>query len=240
MKLLKRYYVTTGGTPLIEITSWVPSSELGFDINTDALEGIGEWEPHYLVAIENPIATVTTPGGKPYFSRQQRDDVQTIFGEPLGESERPPEGWLLIKAQYMEPIDAEKARRQAVKAIRMYADTMREKIAKPNHYLQPARWGIQLAAAQAVLDGSANKGQLDMMALEARLRNRGESPDQLAARVIANSNAFMLAGAAIDGIEVAALDKVKVNKSNDYASILAEAKAVAIAEFDAIFGGSQK
>ena len=77
------------------------------------------------------------------------------------------------------------------------------------------------------------------MAREARLRNLGETVEQLADKVLANSLIFASVGAAVDGIERATLDAIAAYAGNDpehFETILADAKATSLAEFLDIFG----
>lgn len=121
-----------------------------------------------------------------------------------------------------------------------FASAVRQRVAKATHYLQATRWPVQLAAAQDVLaNGEAasalNKSMLDM---EARLRERGETREQLAGKVLANSQAFTLVGACVDGIETATLDKIAAYAGADpeaFGAIVAQAKLDAHVELVAIF-----
>ena len=118
-----------------------------------------------------------------------------------------------------------------------FANTIRERIAASKHYLQAARWPIQLAAAQAIKAGHGSEFDVSIMAREARLRGLSETVDQLADKVIANSLVFASVGAAVDGIERATLDRVAAcTEVAGFEVILAEAKATALAEFLDIFG----
>lgn len=94
----------------------------------------------------------------------------------------------------------------------------REAIAGSKHYLQSARWAVQLAAAQAILAGGGSDLDIEMMALEARLRGLGETVEQLALKVIANSRIFTLVGAAVDGVERAANDAIAAYQGTDPAA----------------------
>lgn len=131
-------------------------------------------------------------------------------------------------------------RQYAVGRTLRFANTIRERVSNSKHYLQSARWPIQLAAAQAIKAGTASEFDTSIMAREARLRGLGETVDQLADKVLANSLIFASVGAAVDGIERATLDAVAAYAGTDPAHfevILADAKATALAEFLDIFGG---
>lgn len=119
-----------------------------------------------------------------------------------------------------------------------FANSIRERIAASKHYLQAARWPIQLAAAQAIQAGHASEFDTAIMAREARLRNLGETVEQLADKVLVNSLIFASVGAAVDGLERSTMDKIAAYSGSDPASfdrILTEAKATALAEFLDIF-----
>lgn len=119
-----------------------------------------------------------------------------------------------------------------------FANTIRERIAASKHYLQAARWPIQLAAAQAIKAGAGSAFDNSIMAREARLRGLGETVEQLADKVLANSLVFASVGAAVDGIERATLDRIAAcTEVADFEVILTEAKALALAEFLDIFTG---
>ncbi len=128
----------------------------------------------------------------------------------------------------------------SVRHIAEFSNTLRQRVAKATHYLQATRWPVQLAAAQDVLtNGEAasalNKSMLDM---EARLRERGETREQLAGKVLANSQAFTLVGACVDGIETATLDKIAAYAGADpeaFGAIVDQAKLDAHVELVAIF-----
>lgn len=120
-----------------------------------------------------------------------------------------------------------------------FANTIRERIAASKHYLQAARWSIQLDSAKAIKAGTAIDFDTAIMAREARLRGLGETVEQLADKVLANSLIFASVGAAVDGIERATLDAIAAYAGNDpahFETILADAKATALAEFLDIFG----
>lgn len=120
-----------------------------------------------------------------------------------------------------------------------FANTIRERIAASKHYLQAARWPIQLAAAQSIKSGVGTDFDMAIMAREARLRGLGETVEQLADKVLANSLIFASVGAAVDGIERATLDAIAAYAGNDpahFETILANAKATGRAEFLDIFG----
>lgn len=131
------------------------------------------------------------------------------------------------------------ARRSAQQRTIAFANNTRERIASSKHYLQAARWPIQLAAAQAIKGGHGTDFDTAIMAREARLRNLGETVEQLADKVLANSLIFASVGAAVDGIERATLDAIAAYAGNDpkqFETILADAKATSLAEFLDIFG----
>jgi hypothetical protein len=119
-----------------------------------------------------------------------------------------------------------------------FANTIRERIAASKHYLQAARWPIQLAAAQAIKAGHGSEFDVAIMAREARLRGLAETVEQLADKVLANSLVFASVGAAVDGIERATLDRIAAcTELAVFEVILTEAKALALAEFLDIFTG---
>lgn len=125
------------------------------------------------------------------------------------------------------------------KVLAIFSD-VREAVAKSHHYLQSARWAVQLSAAQDVIQNGEGAADLskDQLDLEARLRARGETRLELAEKVLANSRTFTLIGAAVDGIETATLDAIAAYDGSDataFDSIIAEAKALAQTEFLAIF-----
>lgn len=120
-----------------------------------------------------------------------------------------------------------------------FANTIRERIAASKHYLQAARWSIQLDSAKSIKAGTAIEFDTAIMAREARLRGLGETVEQLADKVLANSLIFASVGAAVDGIERATLDAIAAYAGNDpdhFETILANAKATGRAEFLDIFG----
>lgn len=117
-----------------------------------------------------------------------------------------------------------------------FANTIRERIAASKHYLQAARWSIQLASAQAVKAGAPTAFDTSALEREARLRGLGETVEQLADKVLANSLVFASVGAAVDGIERATMDRIAAcTDLAGFEVILTEAKATALAEFLDIF-----
>jgi hypothetical protein len=177
----------------------------------------------------------------------------------------PGAGWLLVDAELapaweklqlvnglavvVEPSEADQLA-QALQAARDHAEgqlhqltsLLRERIAKSTHYLQASRWPVQLAAAQDLLTNGAGAQALHttMLALEARLRQRGETVEQLAQKVISNSSVFTLVGAAVDGIETATLDAISAAYINGdspaaFAELTAQARETARTELLAIF-----
>lgn len=130
------------------------------------------------------------------------------------------------------------AKAEAHKRTATFANLIRERIAGSQHYLQAARWPIQLVAAQSIKAGKGSEFDRAIMAREARLRELGETVEQLADKVLANSLIFASFGAAVDGVERATMDKITAYKGSDPAAfdaILAAAKATALTEFLDIF-----
>lgn len=145
--------------------------------------------------------------------------------------------WIDRVARYIVP-EIEQARTVATSRTGAFANTLRERIAASKHYLQAARWSIQLASARAIKAGSATGVDTSALGREARLRGLGESVDQLADKVLGNSLIFASVGAAVDGIERATLDKIAAYNGTDatvFDVILDDARAVALAEFLDIF-----
>lgn len=147
----------------------------------------------------------------------------------------------LLPVDAPEVVAALVARERAAAQRRTvaFANTIRERIAASKHYLQAARWSIQLDSAKAIKAGTAIDFDTSIMAREARLRGLGETVEQLADKVLANSLIFASVGAAVDGIERATLDAIAAYAGNDpahFETILANAKATGRAEFLDIFG----
>ena len=147
----------------------------------------------------------------------------------------------LLPVDAPEVVAALVARERAAAQRRTvaFANTIRERIAASKHYLQAARWSIQLDSAKAIKAGTAIEFDTSIMAREARLRGLGETVEQLADKVLANSLIFASVGAAVDGIERATLDAIAAYAGNDpahFETILANAKATGRAEFLDIFG----
>lgn len=129
-------------------------------------------------------------------------------------------------------------RRGAIARVTAFANSLRERIAASQHYLQAARWPIQLTSAQAIKAGNGSEFDLAVMGREARLRGLGETVEQLADKVIGNSLIFASVGAAVDGIERATMDKIASYQGTDpdaFEAILADAEATALSEFLDIF-----
>lgn len=125
-------------------------------------------------------------------------------------------------------------------SARTLCNTVRQAIAKATHYLQTSRWPVQIAAAQDVLaqGEAAQPLHRQMLEIEARLRARNETPEQLAQKVIANSGVFTLVGAAVDGIETATLDALRAYAGSDpaaFTAIVAQARLDLQVELIAIF-----
>lgn len=138
------------------------------------------------------------------------------------------------------------AREMAAAKVIAFLNRIREEVAGAKHYLQAARWPIQLAAAQAIEAGHASAFDTAVMAREARLRGLNETIEQLAQKVIANSLIFASVGAAVDGIERAALDSINAHQGPDSATfdeILIGAQSTAMAElldiFTPVYGAEQ-
>lgn len=113
-----------------------------------------------------------------------------------------------------------------------FANKVRERIASSKHYLQAARWSIQLASAKAVKAGTATEFDTSVLGREARLRNLGESIEQLSDKVLANSLVFASVGAAVDGIERATMDAIAACTEVDQVEpLLVAAKVTARQEF---------
>lgn len=168
--------------------------------------------------------------------------TQPMVGSHL--QELTAEQYLLMSSppQMSEAQIFESERLQAAGSVVAFCSRLRERIAKSTHYLQASRWAVQLAAAQDVLGAgiAALPMNTAMLALEARLRQRGETVEQLAQKVISNSSVFTLVGAAVDGIETATLDAISdayINGDSPaaFAELTAQARETARTELLAIF-----
>jgi hypothetical protein len=115
---------------------------------------------------------------------------------------------------------------------------VRSRVAKTPHHLKSARWALQLPAALDLMAHGAAAQPLhrDMLALEARTRQRGETPEQLAAKVVANSTVFAMTGAAVDGVETATMDAIAAATGAPGAVVDAAREALRT-ELEAIFSG---
>lgn len=129
--------------------------------------------------------------------------------------------------------DLATAKQQASAQAVAFANSVRENIARSVHYLQSARWPSQVEAARHIIGGTPSADELAMLEREARLRGKGETAEQLAHKVLANSRVFSEVGAAVDGIERATLDAIAAydGSPDDIAGVLAAAKQNALAEF---------
>lgn len=179
---------------------------------------------------------------KTYINRGSPFGFEVVEGEylaALAAQPKPPQFFLEDDPAVVESLLAS-GKASASRTMLDFASAVRQRVAKATHYLQATRWPVQLAAAQDVLtNGEAasalNKAMLDT---EARLRERGETREQLAGKVLANSQAFTLVGACVDGIETATLDKIAAYAGADpeaFGAIVAQAKLDAHVELVAIF-----
>lgn len=163
----------------------------------------------------------------------QPDGSLVAFDESMAELEAD-----LLPVDDPEVVAAlvERERASATRRTIAFANKIRERIAASKHCLQTARWSIQLASAKAIKSGTANEFDTSIMAREARLRGLGETVEQLADKVLANSLIFASVGAAVDGIERATLDRIAAcTELAGFEVILTEAKATSLAEFMDIF-----
>lgn len=155
---------------------------------------------------------IAQPDGT-FFSVAEDDDLYQSL-QALPEDRRPAfleeDDPAVIAWRSAQPSAHDEAVQTARVQLKHIFSTLRERIAKSSHYLQASRWPVQLAAAQDVLENGDSASELhkNMLDLEARLRDRGESRAILATKIINNSLVFTMVGAAIDGIETAALDAI--------------------------------
>lgn len=177
---------------------------------------------------------------KIYINRGEPYGFEEIDGEYLAALQAHPTPPTFYAESDPEVVAAlmTRNRSEAHRRTVAFANSIRERIAASKHYLQAARWPIQLAAAQAIKAGNGSDFDVSIMAREARLRGLGETVEQLADKVLANSLIFASVGAAVDGIERATLDAIAAYAGTDpahFETILANAKAVGRAEFMDIF-----
>lgn len=125
---------------------------------------------------------------------------------------------------------------QGLQAVLAYANNMRSQIAGTANSQEMVGWAVKLSAAQAVLGGSPTVDQMSALAFEATARKKGESPAQLATKVVGNAAIFSKASGAIDGVERSAKDAVKAATTpQEVAAALVTAKAEALAMFAQLF-----
>lgn len=175
---------------------------------------------------------------KTYINRGGGYGFEAVDGEYLAQLQAQPTPPTFYAEDDPEVVAAlmTRTRAEAMRRTVAFVNTIRERIAASKHYLQAARWPIQLAAAQAIKAGAASEFDTSIMAREARLRGLGETVEQLADKVLANSLIFASVGAAVDGIERATLDRIAAcEELAGFEVILTEAKALARAEFLDIF-----
>lgn len=170
------------------------------------------------------------------------DGAEHPISSPIFDAPATEEEFIFQEEQKSERLRLALDKSNAHAGIAIVCNTVRERISASTHYIQTARWAVQLAAAQAILQGGGTELDIEMMALEARLRGMGETVEDLAQKVIRNSRVFTLVGAAVDGVERAANDAIAAYQGTDpvaYDGIVATARATLRTELIAIIAPIQ-
>lgn len=96
-------------------------------------------------------------------------------------------------------LDAAKAK--AHDAIAAFARSVRHQFAETDDPIRLAAWAVKADIARRVAAGTASPFDVQILAAECQTRGKGETPEQLAARVLYWANADSLAAAMADGMQ---------------------------------------
>jgi hypothetical protein len=108
-------------------------------------------------------------------------------------------------------LDAAKADAHA--AIDTFARQMRKQFAETDDPVRLAAWAVKADIARRVAADTASPADVQILADECTLRNRGETPGTLAARILYWAQADGLAAAMADGMQKAAHEAVDACQS---------------------------
>lgn len=130
----------------------------------------------------------------------------------------------------------------AKRAIVEFADSLAAVVTGPVSESERASWATKETAARAHVAGTATAEQTAMLQAEADARGTGETPSDLAARIIANASAYVPIAGMIAGQRrktQAAVDALVVgtNTRGDLDAVLATARAEAQAMLAQVMGG---
>ena len=130
----------------------------------------------------------------------------------------------------------------AKRAVVEFADSLASVVTGPVPEYERASWATKETAARAHVAGTATAEQTAMLQAEADARGTGETPSDLAARIIANASAYVPIAGMIAGQRrktQAAVDALVVgtNTRGDLDAVLATARAEAQAMLAQVMGG---
>ena len=110
----------------------------------------------------------------------------------------------------------------AIAKVREFATQCRQSIAGNPDHLETAEWSEKRLRALRVIDGVPLARDAEKLETEALYRNKGETPEQLAAIVMEKAKRFEHASIVITGMTAAAIAAVNKTTSADEIEILFE------------------
>lgn len=132
------------------------------------------------------------------------------------------------------------AKKSGLELIDAYGKAQRVKIAGTSDEIEIAGWANKLATAKAIKAGSASESEKAAFQTESAGRNRGDTVDTLADKVIRNADFYLQASCLIDGLKRRAQDSVNAAKTpEEVDAVLAAMKSQAEAAFAQLMGATK-
>jgi hypothetical protein len=118
--------------------------------------------------------------------------------------------WIEVPGNFeRQLISIDKAKKEAVRAITEFANECRRKIAGDVDHLESAEWGEKRLRALRIINNEALSGDAEKIETEALYREKNETLDELAGKILDKAERYENASIIITGMTAAAFESVE-------------------------------
>lgn len=130
------------------------------------------------------------------------------------------------------------SREGAIKKVMGFGQDVREQTVAGAHYITIGLWIMKAIRAERYLAGNATDRDKALLQLEVDTRGRGETIDELAAKIDANSIHLQTSGVLTEGMEKAAGDALRASDPDQIDTVMGAVMAQAATELTKVADGS--
>jgi len=112
-----------------------------------------------------------------------------------------------------EKIKVEELKTTYIQATKTLATAIRAEVAGNADFYEVGGWTSKKLLAERFFGGTASEQEIGLLAYECKVRGKGETPQQLATKIMHNASQYQVAIATIDGMVKTALDAFIVAES---------------------------